>query len=737
MGIHRPFSRPLFTLQGSVLTSGGSKNLAKGQFTIVNTKEADVNGAKVVSNFNALPKDAVLEMRLGTHKVSGVRTNNIPVRYSSETFKLKDVVDVKVTAPQYFERKFDDFIVGFDGINNSSAISLDEKQTTLLNVTVKGDHVGFITGKNEYTFTVHFGKEVGETDQEVIKRAAEILKKQVFPTGVSINEVLDIKVVDSENEALAGTSYTFSTLTLVDKGDSNAKALVQAQYPTYNVVLTDRDDASSKSTYTILHPTTVSLSAFTSTVGKIFKTCENCPSGYDAVTSGVVYSISIEDDGADLTTTIDNVPGFVSGTVVKVGQDSTNAGRGIYTVVTDNALTNAEIASYVSTTGAQSTAQITLVGEVADVCYDDTVTSTSWVSDKVCYATKQQYKIQLADGDCNDTLTKLQAAYPSLVIESGVPTGNSTQTVTVSTDSVALVININGTDYTTADAGTTTQTAAAFVTAHAAAILAATGTVVTSATNVITFTDATVGFPTITSSAQTVGTIDYVTTASTGGCQGVYSTYVTTNIVCDECDPIFLQSFSSEAPAPYDFKEWELIPTASNEDSKMGIRLTGKPFDMTPTEVTRDSVPFYETSTEISKISGGYTEEVNSSFDPQYTTPFKITKLSRKQDRDGLGYSLLPWEDASRAYFTGVSRHENNLFAKALLGEESVLDFKKQYVQYHITIHDTKWSQGAGSTSNMGTEYIVVAEFGRHEAVEDYINKLAVAAGHNAVQVSA
>lgn len=737
MGIHRPFSRPLFTLQGSVLTSGGSKNLAKGQFTIVNSKEADVNGAKVVSNFNALPKDAVLEMRLGTHKVSGVRTNNIPVRYSSETFKLKDVVDVKVTAPQYFERKFDDFIVGFDGINDSSAISLDEKQTTLLNVTVKGDHVGFITGNCEYTFTVHFGKEVGETDQEVIKRAAEILKKQVFPTGVSINEVLDIKVVDSENEALAGTSYTFSTLTLVDKGDSNAKALVQAQYPTYNVVLTDRDDSSSKSTYTILHPTASSLSAFTSTVGKIFKSCADCPAGYDAVTSGVVYSISIEDDGADLTTTIDNVPGFVTGTVVKVGQDATNAGRGIYTVVTDNALTDAEIASYVSTTGAQSTAQITLVGEVADVCYDDTVTSTSWVAGNSCSATKQQYKIQLADGDCADTLTKLQAAYPSLTIEAGVPTGNSTQTVTVSTDSVALVINVNGTDYTTADAGTTTQTAAAFVTAHAAAILAATGTVVTSATNVITFTDATVGFPTITSEAQTVGTIDYVTTATTGGCQGVYSTYVTTNIVCDECDPIFLQSFSSEAPAPYDFKEWELIPTAPNEDSKMGIRLTGKPFDMTPTEYTRDSVPFYETSTEISKISGGYTEEVNSSFDPQYTIPFKITKLSRKQDRDGLGYSLLPWEDASRAYFTGVSRHENNLFAKALLGEESVLDFKKQYVQYHVTIHDTKWSQGAGSTSNMGTEYVIVAEFGRHEALEDYINKLAVAAGHNAVQVSA
>ena len=111
--------------------------------------------------------------------------------------------------------------------------------------------------------------------------------------------------------------------------------------------------------------------------------------------------------------------------------------------------------------------------------------------------------------------------------------------------------------------------------------------------------------------------------------------------------------------------------------------------------------------------------------------------MSRKQDRDSLGYHLLPWEDASRTYFSGIGRHENNLFAKQLLGEETLLDFKKQYVQYHVYIHDTKWSQGAGRTSDMGTEYIVVAEFGRHEAVEDYINKLAVASGNLPVQASA
>ena len=64
-GLHSPFSRHLFTLNGNVLASGGAKNLAKGQFTIVKSGVASANGAVVVSDFAGLPDSTVYEMRLG------------------------------------------------------------------------------------------------------------------------------------------------------------------------------------------------------------------------------------------------------------------------------------------------------------------------------------------------------------------------------------------------------------------------------------------------------------------------------------------------------------------------------------------------------------------------------------------------------------------------------------------------------------------------------------------------
>jgi len=736
MGLHRAISKHFFTLDGNVLTSGGAKRLAKGQFTIVRSDKAGVNGAVVVGDFAGLPAQAVLEMRLGKHNIPNTRTAANSKPFSSQTFTLKDVVDIRANFPKFTKQTFDSLLVGFDGITDSTGIALDEGQTTVMDITLTGDHVGFVTGECSQTIKIHFGKEVGENDEDVMKRVVKRLQEQTLPMGVPITELIDIKIVNSENLPLAGTAYTFSTLTLTDDGTSNALGLVQAQYPSYKVQRTDRNGLTSE--YTILHPSTSSLSAYTTTVPTYLKDCADCAAGYDLITQGFVYSITIEDDGADLTTTIDNVPGFVADSVSKIGQ---NGGVGTYTVVTDDALTDAEIATYVATAGAQSTAVFTLLGDVNDVCYDDTVTSTSWVAGESCYASVENYKIQLKDDDCDGSrLTELQAAYPSLTIEAGVPTGQASQAITISGSSGDASLVINGTTYATTYSTSPTVTAAAFVTAHAAAILADTGAVVTSSGAVITVTDSATGFPTITATAggltETIAAINYLTTATTGGCQRVYSTQVVTNLVCDECSDIFLQGFTTTAPEAYNFTEWELVPTATNDDAIMGILLTGKPFIFKPTDVSRDEIPFYETSTGIS-VSGGYVEEVNNSFDPTFGSIFNVKRLSRKQDRDNLGYHLLGHEAASNAYFDGEVRHQNNMFAKAVLGEESVLKFDKQYVQYAISLLDQKYSQGMGRQSQMTMEYSIWCEFGREKNIEDIVNKLAAKVGLPTVQLNA
>lgn len=729
-GLHSAMSRHLFTLNGGVLTVGGAKNLAKGQFTIVKSGSATADGAAVVTSFAGLPDNTSLEMRVGKHKVVAVRTARNAKPYSSENFKVRDVVRVQGNFPKNIDQKFDDFIIGFNGIDADSAIELEEGQTTVMDITLSGGHVEFVTGLKKHTIKVHFGREVGETNQEMIQRVVARLKKEMLPQGVPVTDLISIKPVDSESPALGGDEYVFSTLTLTDDGDSNSLGLVQAQYPGQIVKMTARD--GMKSTYTIMRPAGTSLADFKQYTASYPKGCEDCASDYATLASGIVYSVKIEDDGADLTSTIQNIAGFVSGSVKRKGNKE---GFGTYTVVVGAELTQTQIDAFRATDATTSTAIVELMGEVTAICSKAATVDTSWVDGDSCFAQVQSYKIQLADDDCDGSrLTELQAAYPGLSIQAGAPS-TATQTVTVSTDK-ELTIVIGGKTYTTADAGTTTQTAAAFVVEHAADILADSGVTVTSATDVVTLVGSAVSFPAVSSADQTVSTVTYGASALAGGCQRTYSTQVATNVVCDECDPIFLESFTSEAPKPFDFVEWELIAPVASETSMMGIRLTGKPFNMKPTEDTRDQIPFYETSTRI-QVSGGYAEETSNSFDPIFNDIFKVKRLSRAQDRDNLGWHLLGWEEASRYYFDGEVRKKDNLFAKAVYGQESVLKFDAQYVSYEVTIHDSRYSQSAGQTSDMGTTYVIWAEFGRHKDLENYLNSLAQRAGLTPIQITA
>ena len=734
-GTHSPISRHLFTLDGMVLTSGGARNLSKGQFTIVDSSKAGANGAVVITNFAGQPDNTVYEMRLGKSRIPSTRTTMNSKPYSSQLFKIKDVVSVKANFPRFTRQTFDDLIIGYDGISADTAIDIDENMTTVLDVVLSGEHIGFRTGQKDYVIKLHFGKEVGETNEDVIRKVAKRLRETTLLGDIPLTEFVKVSVVDSNNPALTGTAYLFSTLTLTDEGDSNALSRVQAQYPAYEVVRTERSGLVS--IYTILHPTASTLANYTSTTAATYiRNCEDCTAGYTEITGGVAYSVTIEDDGADLTTTVDDLPGFVTGSVIRQGDRD---GRGLYTIILDNELTAAEIATYVTTAGVKQTATIELLGTVADVCSDVDTVSVAWVAGDTCYAAAETYTIQLADNECGESrLAELQAAYPELTIVEA-PSTQSSRTVTLTGTSGTANITVAGTAYLATFATDLATTAANFVALHGAAINTATGATVTSNGAVITFTDATAGFPTIaianatSNLAGTLGTVTAVPT--TGGCQRVYSTTVVTDVACEECSDIFVDQFVSEAPADYEFSSWVAVEPAPDASALMGIRLTGKPFIFYPTEATRDMVPFYETSTRIS-VSGGYVEEVNQSFGVindgivgQFSDVFNIKRLSRAQDRDNLGAHLMQWEDAARAYFDGEKRHKGNLYAQGILGEESVLKFSSQYVSYEISVHDSKYSQGVGRTSDMGISYIVWAELGRQAALETYINKLAARAG--------
>src|SRR5690606_9496351 len=145
----------------------------------------------------------------------------------------------------FTKQTFDELLIGYDGINADTAITLAEGQTTVLDIKLSGDYVGFITGDCSYSFKINFGREVGETNQEAILRLVERIKEQEFPQGVSILDAVEVTPIDSSRGGLQGTSWVFSNLMVADSGDSNALGEVQAQYPAHNVVRTDRNNGVS------------------------------------------------------------------------------------------------------------------------------------------------------------------------------------------------------------------------------------------------------------------------------------------------------------------------------------------------------------------------------------------------------------------------------------------------------------------------------------------------------------
>lgn len=723
---HSSINKPFFVNKGLLKKTGGAGKLAKGELAFV-TNKSSKDGALAISDFKGLRNNERIAIRLGVADLpSGLRDNHVPYA-QTDFFPLNSIVNITANAPKKQDLKVDEFIVGYDGIDATTALTIPEGKSAVYDIALYGYPVESEFGEDYHLVQMRVQRKVGQTMQEVIRKLVAELKDYSIPRSrKTLDNYIDISVIDSTNDPLSGVESVFSTVTVTDDGTSNAQAEVQSFYSPRQVVLTDHSNGVS--IYTILHLVSDVLVNYVVVTPTIYpKGCEDCLATYAEITGGIVYHVNLEDNGTDLTATVQALPGAVAATAAKFGNDE---GFGAYSVVLDNALTAGELTTFLTSNPA---AQVAVIGTTEDVCNKSTTVTVVPVDGDSCYAQTQTYTLQLKDNECGESrLAEVQAAYPDLTVVEGVVTGNSQKTVTVSTDGVALAIIVAGTTYTTADAGTTTQTAAAFVVEHAAAILLATGAVVTSTTNVVRFVDATLGFPTITSAAQTVSAVTTTQTASTGGCQRVYSTTVTTNLVCEECSDIFLQPFYSDAPKEFDATFWKEVVGTFDATAKMGIRVKGKAYSITPEQYAKDEIPFIQTSTKIRSTAFGMREMDYLNFAPAYDvdTEFaNVERLSFSADIKNLSQYLESAEDMSMAFYKGDVRHKNNLFARRNLGEESLMDFNERWVSYSISYQDTGLSQAAGGRSNITHTQSIFVKVGYHTEIEDIINKLAAKVG--------
>jgi hypothetical protein len=754
MGNHRPMERHLFLSNGAVKTTGGSLKLAKGQLAFVDTSATTPDGAKVVSSFVGKPKkDKVFELRLGVSDDRIANRSRSNKAMSTVPFSLAEVKDLRVETPGVLEQKVDEVIIGWDGITPGSEFNFQTGDYPFqIALEVSGDPVGYMGGGTNTEISV-VRVEIPDCDplntcetcdgcapvdcKAVTMEAIERLRRKQVAGGLELQELVEITpVFDCDNDVTATEiDYVWYTLSVCDTGTDNALSLVSAQY---NVPVERIGRVGSTSTYQMMLPDTAGAPAdYSQGIASFVKGCQNCPATYTATPNGFLYAVSFEDDGQDLSNFIQMLPNYVSGTAIKSGNDY---GIGYYTGLTSQKLTDAEISAYITARGqAGKTMTVALAGSVESLCTKAGTTTTAWIEGDTCSAVEETYSIILPDADCGvDRLTELQTAYPNHTITLK-PSGISNRALTLTGTSGTANINVDGDNYLATFATNLTTTATNFVATNGALLLAA-GITVTAAAGVLTFkaTDEIVADITITNATTDLaGTLAAaVTIPLEAACQGAYQTKVISNIVCDECDPIFKDFYITEAPESFDGRSWTKEANATTSPSgncKCGIRFKGKTFKISPEEALRGNINFLETSAEI-RVSAGYPEEIREGIGRIPEGAIVGQYLSHKVDRTMLGGLLRNKEAESVAYFLG--ENPNSTYIKKLLnGGLSVIDNDfTQYVHYTLTIATTKNAGGFGNVSSSDLSYSIWVEVGKQAAVEAVLNNLAAHAGIDPVK---
>jgi len=415
--LHAPSTK--FHAVSTVLTNGHDGNLAKGQFAVAINKAAPGKGKVVVDNFDGMSKQDKIALEVGiANTPNKKRTVEVPYK-STGFFSIGDITNIKSYTPSNVKLKVDHFEVGFDGSDETTALYIPEGKSAVMDIVLYGEVASMFFGTEKHVISVRAHRAEGETMQEVVRRLVKEINETSVPTATGwasttdvFSQFIEVGVIDSEMVATVGNTFTFSSITVPNNGDSNALADIQAQYPDYQVVQTGRDGANGTTTYTIMHPSGDVIADYVYTVVDTnIPGCEDCLAGYSLIEGGLVYHVSLEDDGADETGIVQAIPNAVVASAIKFGNQD---GRGTYSVVLTASLTDLEKETFLT---ANPTAEFTYRGRTQDVCTSTTEVKYTWVAGEECVATTQDFTILLKDNECGESrLEELQLAYPDLVI---------------------------------------------------------------------------------------------------------------------------------------------------------------------------------------------------------------------------------------------------------------------------------------------------------------------------------
>lgn len=674
MGLHRPFDRTFFVIGGAVKTSGGSLDLVKGQLALVDSAATTSAGAKVLSSLAGIAKDKkFLELRLG------IDEREVNRSYSNKPmitmpFSLNEIVDLKVSAPKRTEQRLDEIILGYNGVDANTSFNLESGETyKRITVEVYGDAIAYLGGGRD-TEIVSINFEV-PTCSDVFNDCVDCDPCSAIDCKAWTENVIET----FRNHQLTGGTKLGDMIEISPVlSCDNAATQTLIPYDFYTLEVCDTGDADALAAVAAQYNVPVKRvdrKGAISTYEMLIPQSAGAPADY--VAEGGAYIKGCADCVAPA---VEVVGGFAySMNIEDDGADLTAA-------ITAVVLPDATIVSVVKASG-----QSMGVGAYTAI-YNQELSDADKAAILAASATL---------GTATFTFLGEVASLCQFPDEAAVAwTVGSTCNVVEEVYLITLPDNECGES-------------------RLAELQSA-------------YKDITIAYALIADGA--VADFDAVTSV---GCSKTYKATVTSNLICDECDPIYLDMFTTAAPGDYDTIEWVESPVnatlEANTNCLCGIKFKAKPFILKSGECFRDRINFKEDSVRI-RVSGGYPDEIREGIGK---TPkegiFAVTRVSKFEPRTHLGGNLQDFEDMDRLYFRDETVGDN--LKRYLRGlESSIQDQTKQYVDYALTVNHRNSSQGFGAGISENFTYHVLVEVGKHQAVEDLLNALASAAGVGTVQ---
>lgn len=417
MGLHRPDDYNILVKDGMVRTSGGSFGLAKGEVGFFQLGSTSKLGLKAVSEFDTAAPTTEFIFKRG----SGAKD------YRSFPFTTNDVLKLHVRTPKRTESTTDKVILGWNGVDDSTAFQFRIGESRKLTLKLTGEPINALGYTGPLVIDAYIDSEpcmntdctecnacAYENCLQPTSDTVNFLKNYNIGGGTPLSEVLDIKLVHSckIEDPVATTPVNIFNITIPGCTPDLGAVQAAVRHEAYEIEVVSQEgiNITYQAVSTKSDLTSVEIHTFPS-VAK----CGVCEDGVTAIEGGIGYIVVKDDAGADESGSI-TPPNLVK--VTKIGAET-------YLAVTSAPLTDAEIqASFGADTSIKYWYKS---GSIATMCDDAETEKFPWEKVGECeVATAVYYLVQPLD-ECGKMLPAYDAvvaAYPDAINIGVVPAGD-------------------------------------------------------------------------------------------------------------------------------------------------------------------------------------------------------------------------------------------------------------------------------------------------------------------------